>query len=101
MEVPRMNNQLIEEKKPDHAKTNWVRTDVREGLQNLLENEVRAMVIEELKKGTQEILEEQRKVIKQSMEENKTTIQQITEEEKKAVWDNLDNIRKSIIKVTF
>ncbi len=96
-----MKNSLTEQFKPDSTKVNLDSSDVREGLQGLLENEVRAMVVEEMKKGTQELLEEQRKMLRKSLEENKTILQQIVAEEKKAVWDNLDSLRKSIIKISF
>lgn len=96
-----MKTQPTEQLSPDREIVNLVPPDIREGLQNLLDKEVRAMVVEEIKKGTQELLEEQRKVIKKSTEENKIVIQQIAAEETRAVWDNLDILRKSIVKISF
>jgi hypothetical protein len=101
MEVSGMKTQPAEQLRPATGLTNPVPPDIREGLQNLLDKEVRAMVVEEIKKGTQELLEEQRKVIKKSTEENKIVIQKIEAEETKAVWDNLDVLRKSIVKISF
>ncbi len=96
-----MKSPLTEQNRTDQGKTNPAPTDIREGLQDLLEKEVRAMVVEEIKKGAQELLEEERKVIRKSMEENKMAIQQIVDEEKIAVWNNLDSLRKSIAKISF
>ncbi len=91
-----MNNTMMQGPQNDLAKAGGIPESFRGGLKDILEKEVRAMVTEEIKKGTQELLEEQRKAIRLMVEENKIAIQQIVDEEKTAVWARMDEMRKSI-----
>ncbi len=96
MEVSRMKDTIMQGHETCTTKEDGIPRDYRGGLKNILEKEVRAMVNEEIKKGTQELLEEQRKAIRLMVEESKIAIQQIVDEEKTAIWANMDEMRKSI-----
>jgi hypothetical protein len=89
----------MKEKLVSTAESQPVQAIYREGTWQLFEEEVSAILKEEVKKASQELLTEQKIVIKECLELNKMAIQQIIEEEKIRVAVNVDDLRRQILDI--
>ncbi len=71
-------------------------TEYRDTVKRLIENEVKGVIDEEMKKAAQELVEEQRKALRQLIDESKTIIREVVEEEKRTIWERAQQLRRSI-----
>ena len=73
--------------------------EYRESVRNLIDDELKNALGEEMRKATQELIEEQRRVITQIVEEHKSAIRQVVEEKKEEIRAEAEALRASILKL--
>jgi len=73
--------------------------DYRASVKRLIQNEVNAVIDDEIRKATRELAEEQRKAIREAIEEHRLMIRQIVEEEKQTIRARVEELRRSIVKL--
>jgi len=73
--------------------------EYREAVRNQLNDELKKVLVLEMQKATQELIEEHNKVTKQVVEEYRTTIQQIVQEEKEDIWKRMETLKESILQL--
>ena len=71
--------------------------DQRESIRNTIDQEIRAMIEEEIKNAAKEIAEEQKIVIRVAVEEQKRIIREVLEQEKQSIRAKTEDIRQSLI----
>jgi hypothetical protein len=94
-----MEKTLVKDSAPRIIETISYKTDFRDSVWKLLEQEVGDILSEEMKRAAQELLDEQKKMIRQLVEENKTIIRQIIAEEKQAAWSKLGELKRQILTI--
>jgi hypothetical protein len=73
--------------------------EYRENVRRMMQDEVRNIIDDEMRKAIQELLEEQRNAIKLISNEQKAVIRQIVEEEKKLIWERSEMLAQSSLKL--
>ncbi len=71
--------------------------DYRASARSVIEEELRAIINEEIKTAARELAEEQKAAIRAAIEEQKRIIQEVLEQEKLAIRAQKEDVRRSVI----
>ena len=74
------------------------RDDSLDSVKNTIDQEIRTIIEDEIKKAAKELADEQEIVIRVAVEEHKKIIQEVLEQEKLSIRAKKEDIRKSIIR---
>jgi hypothetical protein len=73
--------------------------DTRVSATNVIDQELKAMIEEEIQNATKELMDEQKMAIRSVVEEHKRIIRDVLEQEKLFIRSNKEDIRQSIIRL--
>jgi len=90
------DNKVDSKSTPASEPVRTVSDDYRAAVKQTIENEVGALIQEEIRAAARELVEEQRKAIREAVQQHKQIIQEVVEEEKVAIRAKIEDLRRAI-----